>query len=50
MTQQEIHDAAYNLIFEESGSLPRPEYESLLHDIIDDCKAALQTLNEDEQE
>lgn len=50
MTQQEIHDAAHKLLFEESGHLSREEFTSLLFDIIDDCRTALDAMEQDDIE
>lgn len=50
MSQQELHEAAQKILFEQSGNLSREEYRELLEDIISDCRAALNALDEDIEE
>jgi hypothetical protein len=50
MTKEEIHSAAYKLIFEESGDLSREEFKELLGDVIDDCESMLTSMNSEDEE
>jgi len=50
MTQEEIKDAVYKLLFEESKDLNREDYRDLLEETIFDCKTAINALDEDDIE
>jgi hypothetical protein len=50
MDKDQLHEAAQKILFEQSGNLSREEYRELLEDIISDCRAALNALDEDQEE
>lgn len=47
MDKDQLHEAAQKILFEESAPLSREEYRDLLEEIISDCRAALDALDED---
>ena len=48
MSKEEIIEAANQLLFQDTSHLGREDYKDLLHEIIDNCKASLSAMSEEE--
>lgn len=48
MTKEEIHTEVYKLLFEDSRDLNSSDFKELLSEVISDCEASLEALENDE--